>query len=252
MKEQLFSTILNKVIEDLLHNTIFYVPKEIILDVVLEKLKGEIDDNFFDKLSLLDINEGMALITNEDALETNDRLLEKRAILEKNIFNLLENNYNFTPAILQLIINKYYDQLLFQFVISEWLTNNLKRFNKQEIHISIIGAFKLQYENFNTHLIDFQSYFGSIIDKDKEHNFSLENMVMEHIPNLVSRYCQITDANAKNTNEDIKPERDSSQQREKIQQLEKKSIIKKKQRPIISDIALEKMVLKNVFNVETN
>ena len=252
MKEQLVTTILNGLIEELLHNSIFYVPKEIILDGVLEKLEGGIDDDFFDELSLLDINEGVVLITNEDALELNDRLLEKKGLLEKNIFSLLENNHKFTPVILQLIINKYYDQLLFHLVISEWLTSNLKRFNKEEIHISIIGAFKLQYENLSAHLKDFQNYFGSLIDKDKEHNFSLEKMVMEHFPNLISKYSQITDTNAKNNNEEIEPEVISSQQPEKNLQIENKPTLKKKQRPLISEVNLEKMVLKSVFNVKIN
>ena len=58
---------LNELIEVFLHNFIYYIPSEIIFDGVLEQLEGQLEDDFFDELSFLDIHEGISQITNEDA-----------------------------------------------------------------------------------------------------------------------------------------------------------------------------------------
>lgn len=86
MKEQSATIFLNDLIEVLLQNFIFYIPREIMYDVILDKLKGEIEDNFFNELSLLNIDKGISHFKNEDALEVNNILFEKRPILEENTF----------------------------------------------------------------------------------------------------------------------------------------------------------------------
>ena len=113
MKEQSVTTFLNDLVKVFLQNSIFYIPREIIFDGLLEKHEGEIEDSFFDNLSLLDINKGISHFKNEDAVEVNGILFEKRSLLEENIFNLLEKNNDFTPIIYQFTIEKYFDQLLF-------------------------------------------------------------------------------------------------------------------------------------------
>ena len=250
MKEQLVTIFLNDLVEVFLQNSIFYIPREIIFDGLLDNYEGEIEDSFFDNLSLLDIDKGISHFKNEDAVEVNGLLFEKRSILEKNIFTLLEKKDDFTPIVFQLIIEKYFDQLNFYLFITEWFTLNLKKYNEEKIHISIVGAFKLQHESLSTHLKDFYRYFEPLIDVNKEFDFSMEKLATEHFPDLISRYIQSTNKSiSKNTNE-INSESDYKESNEKIQQTDKKLTQKKKQRPQIVDKELEKMILEGVFKVK--
>ena len=79
-----------------------------------------------------------------------------------------------------MIVEKYYDQLIFYLFITEWFSSNLKKYNKEKIHISIIGAFKIQYENLSAHLKDFYNYFAPLINIHKNHDFSTEKLVNVH------------------------------------------------------------------------
>ncbi len=143
MKEPINMTYLNDLIEVFLHNLIYYIPSEIIFDGVLEQIEEEIEDNFFDELSIFDNFNGISNINNEDALEINTRLFEKRSLFEQNIFKLIEKNKVLTTAEFQFIIDKYFDQLILYLFLTEWLTENLNKYHKSNLNFTIVGAFKL-------------------------------------------------------------------------------------------------------------
>lgn len=251
MKKQSVTIFLNALIEVFLQNFIFYIPREIIFEGVLDKLEGEIEEDLFDSLAFLDIDKGISLIKNEDALEINNILFEKRSILEKNIFTLLEKHNDCTPIVYQLIIEKYFDQLLFYLFITEWLTLNLKKYNEEEIHLSIVGAFKLQHESLCAHLKDFYNYFEKFVDIKKNFDFSTEKLVNQHFPDLISRFAQsvnksIVDKKTSGNNSDA----ENKKHPEENLQLKKKNTPKKKQKPQIIDNEIEKMILEAVFKVK--
>ena len=80
-------------------------------------------------------------------------------------------------------------------------------------------------------------------------NFTTEKLVTEHFPDLISRYIQSTKVGAKNTSENI-TEIENKKDDKKIQQPEKKTSPKRKERPNISDIEIEELILKKVFKVK--
>ena len=249
MKEQQNTFFLNEMIETFLHNFIYYIPSEIILDGVLEQIENEIEDDFFDELSIFDNYNGIGIFNNEDAIEINTRLLEKRSLLEQNIFKLLEKSTELSSSEFQFIIDKYFDQLILYLFLTKWLTDNLKKYNKEVLHIALIGAFKLQHENFNAHLRDLYTNFENLIDLEKEHDFSIVNFVMIHVPNIVATYSKILDKiSDKNTTEQI--EGHHNQELENNKQLKKKISKKKKVRPQINDSEIEKLILERVFKVK--
>lgn len=247
MKLQLTTTILNELIEVSLDNFIYYIPSEIIFDDVLDQLEGEIEDDFFDELSFLSIEKGIALIKNEDALEINELLIEKRFLLEKNVSSLIEKSKELTSIEFQILVKEYYNQLLFFLYITEWLNKNIKKYNKQAIHISIIGAFNLQHHYLNSHLKDIFIHFGSIVNFEREHHFSTEELVMECFPDLITRYSHI-----ENERTAHKENEEETVLKDKLPKPIKKIIKKKKQRPILSDEKIEKMILESVFKMKVN
>jgi len=250
MKEQSSTIFLNELIEVFLHNFIYYIPSEIIFDGVLEQLEGQLEDNFFDELSLLDIHEGIAQITNEDAFELNTLLFDKRPLLDKNIFVILEKNLEMVAIVFQFVIEKYLEQLLFYLFISKWLITYFKKYNPNVKQLSIIGAFKLQHENFSVHLKDFYNRFEAFIDINFEPDLLTQKLVTVHFPDLISRYIQSTVKTVNKNTSKINPEIEDNQPKENNKQLEKRTTKKKKQRPQIIDNEIEKMILEGVFKVK--
>jgi len=250
MEKNSIQYFLDELIEVFLHNLVFYIPIEIIREDVLDQIEDEIPDKFLDELSLLNIEKGICQITNEDAIEVNQLLLTKKDLLERNIFTLLEKSKQLSNLEFQIIIERYFDQLLFYLLITEWLSVNLKKFNKTNIKFPIIGTFKFQHEYLRTHLDDIYRYFETFIDIQREQDFSVENMLVEHIPDLISRYSKAVNKNdLKNQGEDKTEIISKESTKERLEPI-KKSLPKKRQRPIISEEDIEEMILKSVFKVQ--
>ena len=250
-------TFFNKLIEDLIHNLIYYIPSDIIFNEVLEQFKGEIDDGFLDELSLLNIDQGIASFENEDALEVNSILLDKKSTLEQNLSKISKTKKKITPNEFEIFCEKYYDQLLFFISITEWLNYNLKKYNGDTIHLSIIGAFKLQHDYFTVHLKDFHRYFESYVNLEIEHDTTIEKLVSQYLPDLITRYNQSSkshDSTKKKKKENEKKETDSDKLEGEVknQPLEKETSTKKKERPEIVDKEIENMVLDAIFKIKVS
>jgi hypothetical protein len=155
---------LNELVEGLLHNLVYYLPSDLIFEGVLDELEGDIPNHFFDELSLLDIHQGIFQFTKKDALEINERLLEKHALLEGNIFKLLEKKKELTELEFRFFIEQYEVQVEFYLYITNWLLSNLKKFQQEDVSFSIIGAFKIQQENVASHFKKINTYFSTLIN----------------------------------------------------------------------------------------
>ena len=248
MKKQHTTEILNSLLAVFLNNFIFYIPNEILFDGVIEQLEGEIPDNLFNELSFLEIDTGIAMVTNEDAITVNEKLFEKKLQLEDNLFKLLAIKKEITETEFQIIIEKYVEQLYFLNFITDWLTKNLKIYNEPDIHLSIVGAFNLQQQNFNIHLNDLFAHLGDILVNEKEHYFSAKSLATYYFPNLISIYAGLsqkyteqvdaliiqTDNHVTETKATTKP----------LQQT------KKRQRPELCDKKIEQMILERIFKVK--
>jgi len=246
---------LDALIEVFLDNLLFYIPSEIIFQGVIEQLE-DIPAHLFDELSLLDMERGIYRVANEDVVEINERLFKKRSFLEENIFRLIEKNKEVTPVVFNIILERYYDQLIFYLFITDWLITHINKYDEEEVHLGILGAFKLQHEYLSVHLKNLYRYFGALIDTERQHNFSTEKMVLEHFPDLISRVSKSTFNNpvskkAKTKTETAAKEKAVDSSLEVQQQPNENSIGKKKQRLVVSDAAIEKMVLEGVFKIKT-
>ena len=255
MKQHTTITFVNDLIGVLLQNLIYYIPSELITGEVLTQIEENIPDSFFDELSLFDLEKGVFLIHNEDTFAINKKLLEKRALLENNLFSLLQKSKEITPMKFEFMLQKYCDQLVFFLFITDWLISNLKKYHKEVLSLPLIGSFKLQHEYLLSHLKEIHNYFAASIDIEKEYHFTAEKLVMEYFPDLISRCQQVTLSNEnsiddtsilENETTEIVSDVDSKQQKNKSG----KNLKKEKVRPQLVDEEIERMILKNVFKVK--
>ncbi len=153
-----------------------------------------------------------------------------------------------------IVIEKYYEQLSLFLFITEWLSKNLKKYNGEEIHLSIIGAFNIQMQFFYVHLKDVVNYFGKYIDLEKVFDYSQKGFVSQYLSELISRYVKITDLQGDaNTDKDIETtgEKLNNQPLELTEtKVENSKKAKKRKRPQLEDEKIEAMILASVFNVE--
>ncbi|WP_298366456.1 hypothetical protein [uncultured Lutibacter sp.] len=241
---------LDELLEVFFHKVIYYVPSDIVGDVK-EQLKDQIDDDFYDAFYFMDNKLGSGIFTNENAYEVNSYLIGKRTFLEQNTFKLVEKSKELTEFEFLVIIEKYYEYLMLFIDITQWLSENVKKYNGDDVHISIIGAFHMQCQFYVTHLKDICNYFGLCLDLEKDFNFTVGQFVLQYLPDLISRYAKIEEAQeeveieVKRDSEDIDTVKEKSNQITKIPKPKKK-----KQRPKLDDKKVELMILKKVFNLQ--
>jgi len=240
--------LLDELLSVFYHKFIYYVPRKIIIEQVLEQLKDDIDDDFFDEFYFIDNLLGSSKFYNEDALELNTLLQEKRSFLQQNTFNLVEKSKEMTEFEFLIVIEKYYEFLMLFVYITEWLSENLKKHNGDDIHLSIIGAFGIQMQDFMSHLKDVCNYFGVFIDFEREYDFSMRSFITNYMNELISRYVKITNNQiASSTDEQLVE--NSKKIENSNQELSQKQVKKKRQRPELDKKKIETMILSQVFNV---
>ncbi|WP_111710142.1 hypothetical protein [Lutibacter citreus] len=243
--------LLDELLEVFFHKIIYYVPSDIVGDVK-EQLKDQINDDFYDEFYFMDNKLGSGIFTNENALEVNSYLIGKRTFLEQNTFKLVEKSKELTEFEFLVIIEKYYEYLMLFIDLTQWLSQNVKKYNGEDIHISIIGAFHVQCQFYVTHLKDICNYFGRYLDLEKDFNFTVGEFVLQYLPDILSRYAKIEDAQEENAIEINKENEQKENPKEACNQLSKiPNPKKKKQRPIVDNTKLEKMILEVIFNVKT-
>lgn len=238
--------LLDELISVFFHKLILYVPSEVITEEILEQLKDDVDRDLLDVLMYLDNELGVSIFNNKDALELNSYLIEKRSFLQQNTFKLLEKSKELTEFEFLVVIEKYYEFLTLFIHISEWMSLNLKKYNGEDIHISIVGAYNIQLSYFVTHLKDVCNYFGAFLDLELEYDFSKQSLVFRYLPELIARYSLSV-----NQPKDTKQEKEEESENELPENpVENTTTKKKKQKPQIDEKKIERMILTQIFNVK--
>ena len=238
---------LDKLIEIFFHKFIFYFPSDVVTDTLIDQLDDDYDGRLIDTLLFIDSELGITDFNNDDVLELNNYLLEKRSLLQQNMFKLLDKSKELTEFEFLVIIEKYYEFLMLFIHISEKLTLNLKKCIGADVHLGIVGAFGIQLNFYIAHLKEICNYFGAFIDLDVEFDFSKQTIVLRYLPEIISRYVVISDVIIE------------SQEREKLENntedLEKvpskNSSKNKKIKLELNEKKIEAMILNQVFNVES-
>ena len=141
--------------------------------------------------------------------------------------------------------------------LTEWLITNIKKYNGENVNLSIIGAFQVQHQFFIKHLKDICNYFGELLNLEKDFNFTAGLFVFEYLPDILSRYSKMVDNRDEvvvendSSKKELKQEKSEDTNQEIIKKQSKKLVAKKvKEKPQLDLEEIESMILINVFNVD--
>ena len=260
MKEYSQDHFLNTIVEVLIHNLAYYLPKEIIPEIVLVDLKGKISPQFFNELAILDIYHG---IGEFEVMEFSTRLAKKRQRLEKTIFELLTRRKELEEDEFEYLLDKYFRQVEFYLAITNWLrlnTANYKRINKQ-IDLSTKGCFELQYEVYELHFTELINRFYKGKELNLKESFTTEELLNNYFQDLITRLQLleeelIIDQSTKINQNELLEANSVNQKLAVIAQIATKvnkqqNPTKKKKRPMVTEQEAYDFLLTSVFNVDS-
>ena len=220
---------LDKLFTELWHNLykpfIFYVPKSIIPE-------GD-NTNFCNIIILLD-NKGFDSELKDQL--SNHKMIAKRAVLNDNIFKLIEKSGSLKDEQFKFFLEKYMEHVHFVVYVSDWMQRHVE-IDIKDLREETKKAFQSQAAAFLKHLEDLNSeILGTGLTILKQ-----EVDVLKFIEN------DLWDIkNALNLNNDSKVKIDKAE-KENVSTAKKA----KKKRPLLTDADAEAFLLESVFNVQT-
>jgi len=232
---------LDILVEVLLDNYIYYIPSEIIFEGIIDSMQSELPEKFFDELSFYDNSDGCYCFDNTDSLEINQRLLKKKSQLDANTQYLVQLTKSISEQEFIYLYNEYADRVFFYIHISKWLSENVQKYNK-ELHLTIIGSFRLQLEYLKYHLKDIYEYFGELLFLDLNEAYTTEAIISKYFPDIIAR---IEKTIKDDKNEIVSTSLEITAPVETKETAKRK----KKEKPVLIDQDVENEVLKAVFNI---
>ena len=248
---------LDELVEVFFHKSIYYIPSEIIPEKAKDAVRIHIKLKYFDQFYFIDNELGLGAFNNNDAKELNSYIIDKRTFLEQNTFKLIKKKKKSSKLEFLVIIEKYYEYLMLFIDLTEWLIINIKKYNGENVHVSIIGAFQIQHQFLIKHLKDICNYFGELLNLEKDFNFTIGQFVFEYLPDIMSRYTKMAKKQIKAVVENESSKREFIQEKpenthQEITKTQPKKLVvkKKKEKPQLDHEEIENMILINVFNVD--
>ena len=248
---------LDELVEVFFHKSIYYIPSKIIPENAKDAVRLHIKLKYFDQFYFIDNELGFSAFNNNDAKELNSYLIGKRTFLEQNTFKLIKKKKKLSKLEFLVIIEKYYEYLMLFIDLTEWLITNIKKYNGENVNLSIIGAFQVQHQFFIKHLKDICNYFGELLNLEKDFNFTVGLFVFEYLPDIISRYDKMTKNRAEavvendSSKKELKQEKSENTNQEINKEQPKKIVTKKvKEKPQLDLEEIESMILIKVFNVD--
>ena len=245
MSDQSLETFYDKLVQVLIRDIAFYIPSAIIPVNLFKDLKDQIPEGFLDQIYILDIPEGFGIFENE---EFNERLLLKRTLLEKNIFQLLKKKKELDAIEFHYILDKYFDQVEFYSAIVNWLSINLNVYHENEIDVFTIGSFGLQNEFYKSHFIELIDLFYPSEPIELKEFYDLSELLKVYFPDLMARYDKASNELLVKSDVDISQHEFKEDQDNNTK--EKKTTKKGKKEPLVSDKEAKDFLLATVFNIK--
>ncbi len=218
---------LDKLFTELWHNLykpfLFYIPKDIVP-------KGD-DTDICNIIILLD-DKGFDSELKDQL--SNHKMLAKHAVLNGNMFRLIEKSASLKEAQFQFFLEKYMEHVYFVVYVSDWMQRHVEA-DIKDLREETKAAFQSQATAFLKHLEDLKSKIlspGQTMPKQ-------EVNVLKFIENDLSEI-----KNALNLNKDSK-DKTGTIENENIPIVKKA----KKKTPLMTDEAAEAFLLESVFNV---
>ena len=159
------------------------------------------------------------------------KLINKNEHLENNLFLLFEAKKEIDTAPFQILLNKYKTYLEGYMFITNWMYHNIDSVFKN-LDLKIVNLFKLQLDYFERHTKEFDSYFDTSPNDDLK---------------FLDQFKTITPTVEKNIKPSLIAPIESPIASESNPVVESTS--SKKQKLVIDDEEVDRLLLTSVFNV---
>ena len=145
--EKSINEIYDDLVDVLIEAYVFYAPREVVWQEMLDHLEGKIEDDFFDICHVVVNGKfGDADLTKFQSLQ-----FEKVKRLEKNFFELLRLQRELSEQEFHILITKYLDYVEFLGSIAKWLLENLAKYRNPEDDLDVNSIFNVQWNQFAHH-----------------------------------------------------------------------------------------------------
>ena len=239
--EKSINEIYDDLVDTLIEAYVFYVPREVVWQEMLDHLEGKIEDDFFDVCHVVVNGQfGDADLTKFQSLQ-----FEKVKRLEKNFFELLRLQRVLSEQEFHILITKYLDYVEFLASIAKWLLENLAKYRNPEDDLDVNSIFNVQWNQFAHHFLELFGAFGEKHNYVITEFYTIPEFMGKYLPDFVQRYTNFVERfpfpeGAKDFIETVTKKR---------QQTKKPK--KKKEKPVlITDAEADLFLLETVFNVK--
>ncbi|MFH4966285.1 hypothetical protein V8G69_14885 [Gaetbulibacter sp. M235] len=222
-------TFFNSLLPNLWEEFIFFIPNKNIPDSVIDNFKNLEIEKYFNKIMLFDTYKGPIIYEKGT---NNNKIVLKGSKLENNIYRLLDRQNITSSSGFNFILEKYLEQIECLKYISRWMYENIEQANY--IDETIKGLFLIQLNHFDKHVNVFVKQFHkNSIDANKS-PLNVEEIIKSTLKEI-NRQDQGHNQNATLV---VGPDNATNRTPQKT--------IKQ---PLVTEQDAEKMILKQVFNV---
>jgi len=219
---------------------IFYIPENLIPEDNEELRSNTNFVNALNKIILIkDIN-SIYELKNQHSLYY---ILQKKSILDTNLFTLLEKKEVLSKNQFSFFIEKYMELIKFCVIVSDWMNKNLNTFISTPTK-EVKNSFQYQSDYFSKHFEYLKKHFFQINRNIQDRNIDILQQIETNFPELNNTLTTKfkTDVFQNNKKKNIENNSD-------YLNTKKESCKKKKKTSIITETEAEYYLLKNVFNV---
>jgi len=228
----------NSLLPNLWEEFIFFIPNRSIPKSIKNNFKNQDIEKYFNRIMVFDTYKGPMLYEEGS---NNNKIILKSSKLENNLFRLLDKQNLTNPSEFNFILEKYLEQIECLKYISQWMYENLEQVH--DINETKKGLFFIQQNHFEKHVKAFKSqFYKNNIDENKN-VLNVEEIIkstLEQINKQEQEQNQIQSPTS-DVATDLATDKDSQ-----------KTPQKATKQPLISEQDAEKMILKQVFNLDTS
>jgi len=224
----------NSLLPNLWEEFIFFIPSRNIYDSIKDNFKNQDIEKYFNQIMVFDTYKGPVLY---EEVTNNNKIILKSSKLENNLFRLLDKQNLTNPSGFNFILEKYLEQIECLNYISQWLYENLNQVN--EINETIKGLFLMQMNHFDKHVNAFKSQFYKNNIEATKNPLNIEEIIKSTLKEI-NKQEQIQ---TKSPTLDIATDLATGKDLQKTPQ-------KTPKQPLVTEQDAEKMILKQVFNLD--
>lgn len=248
MNKQSLDDFYDSLIEVLIHEIVFYVPKELISEKDVVEINRMFGIDPFNELVVIDVYRGGRFKYEQGSYKP--LLVAKHGSLEKNLFKLLQKKSEIAPFEFKYILDKYIEQAEFYHYITSWFFNHLSFYIENKVNLELQGDFQLQHNYYKKHLVDLIKHFYPSNDYKFREGYGAMEILEFYLPDLLARVgkekIETLDKIVNDSNEIIEVE--NSTKTNQVKEIKGK-VKKIKKEPLISAKDSDNFILESVFNV---